>query len=77
MVAVGDQAECAAQPIYLPLDQVRARYGLTAYSLRKLIRDRRLTRYRRLGDRRRYLRVGDLEPWLAPGALDDRTSPIV
>jgi hypothetical protein len=47
--------------VYVSLAEVRARYGLSRYALRKLIQTHGITRYRRLGENRLYVRQAELE----------------
>jgi hypothetical protein len=47
--------------VYLSFSEARERCGLSRYRFRKLVRQHRLQRFRRLGENRQYVRLADLD----------------
>jgi transposase len=56
----------------IPLGQAAKEFQVSEALIYRLLRDGKLTRYRRLGDRRRYVSPRELREQLRPRAEDAR-----
>jgi len=62
----GPEQRAGTEPTYLTLTQACEQFDVSESTLRRLVRDHGLQRYRKVtGDNRRYVRKGDLERLLA------------
>ena len=55
---------------WMPIQEAASWYGVDVSTLYRLIRQRKLTRHRRSGDKRTYLRIEELERELRPQSVD-------
>ncbi len=55
---------------WLPLQEAAAWYAVDPSTLYRLMKAGRLTRHRRLGDKRTYLKIEELERALRPQPVD-------